>query len=77
MLEDERSKAENLATRLQHAEEYGRTAGARLEEVERGEREAHERSREHVNIISLHSTYSSCLSHRILHVSQLKLNIFV
>ena len=58
MLEDERSKAENLATRLQHAEEHGRTAAARLEEAERGEREAHEKSREHVNIVSLQSTTS-------------------
>ena len=49
MLEDERTKAENLAARLQHAEEQARIAAGRLEEVERREREAHEKSREQVS----------------------------
>ena len=53
MLEDERRKAEGLAGRLQHAEEQARTSTGRLDEVERREREAHEKSREQVRILFL------------------------
>ncbi|KAF8463560.1 hypothetical protein JB92DRAFT_3066475 [Gautieria morchelliformis] len=44
-LEQERHRAENLAVRLQHAEDEARTTAARLDEVERRERNAHEMSR--------------------------------
>lgn len=48
----EQEKAANLTVRLHDAEEQARVSAGRLEEVERREREAHEKSREQASVVS-------------------------
>lgn len=64
-LKAEREKAGNLAIRLQHAEDQAKTAATRLDEVERREREAHEKSREQVSPPSSILAASAVLSSAI------------